>query len=338
MKKIVSLIMAVIMIAGICTTGASAVSDIHLDIGEAVIYKDDRKVSGIDAYLDGFGEIRVSNESDICKIFADELDGVVRLPLTTLIVTGWADYYGYAWSQSGNTLYIYTGTLDLIEGDELIYNPDSSGPADPTTNGKVYVNGIYRSNLSGVTTYGGEAFISSYATLKAIFPTEAAKVNTSAYMPTSSLRMWATQYKYSMVVSDNRVYLNNDGKTPIEMTLDGVLIDFPDQQPFVVAPGRTMIPIATFSENLGFKVTWEGKVSATSTYDRVKMEYNGKTLYLWIGSNQYWIGGKYYTMDVAPYVTNGRTMVPVYFIAEALGYTVKWDPSTQPSTVRVTSK
>lgn len=337
MKKIVSLIMAVIVLAGLFTTGASA-SEIHLDVGDADVYKDDRLVRNIDAYVDGFGEIRVESESDIVDIFADELDGVKRLPLTSLIVTDWADYYGYAWSQDDDTLYIYTDTSDPVIDDTLVYPGDDDGPADPTTNGKVYVNGIYRSNLSGVTTYGGEAFISSYATLKAIFPTEAAKVNTSAYMPTSSLRTWATQYKYSMVVSDNRVYLNNDGKTPIEMTLDGVLIDFPDQQPFVVAPGRTMIPIATFSENLGFKVTWEGKVSATSTYDRVKMEYNGKTLYLWIGSNQYWIGGRYYTMDVAPYVTNGRTMVPVYFIAEALGYTVKWDPSTQPSTVRVTSK
>lgn len=335
MKKItrfVSLLMAVFMLSGLFATAASA-ADIHLDTGSATVYVDDSKVKGISAYVDGFGEIRVDDEDDIRDIFEDELDGVKRLPLSSLIVTDWAEYYGYSWSQDDNKLYIYTDTSDT-----LVYPSNPSDPtlSDPTmTAAKVYVNGMYLADVSGVTTYGGEFFISSYATLKSIFPTEAANLSSYAYMEPTSLRTWATKYNYTMAVSSNRVYLNNDGKTAIEMTLNGNLVDFPDQQPFVVAPGRTMIPVRTVSEDLGCTVLWEGKVNG-ATHDRVKITKGDTVMYLWIGVDQFWIGGKYYKMDVAPYVLNGRTMVPARFVAEAFGYTIKYDSSTTVPTVRVT--
>lgn len=335
-KRFISMLMAIIMVVSLGTVSASAIT---LVVDTAKVYKDDARIN-VDAYVDGWGEIYVESESDILKIFEDELEGVRRLPLTSLVVTDWASYYGYAWSQSDNVLYIYTDTTDPEIGDELIYDPDGSSPDDPSsvtsqTTASVYINGMKRTTVTGVTTYAGEAFVDSVATLKAIFPTEASKVSSTTTMP-SSLRTWATQYKYTMTVSGSRVYLNNNGQTPIEMTLNGTLVDFPDQQPFVVAPGRTMVPIATLVSNLGFEVTWEGKIR-NATHDRVKLVWEGKTMYLWIGVDQYWINGKYYKMDVAPYVLNGRTLVPIAFIGEALGFSVKWDGSTTPSTVRVTT-
>lgn len=34
-------------------------------------------------------------------------------------------------------------------------------------------------------------------------------------------------------------------------------------------------------------------------------------------------------MDIAPYIKDGRTMLPVRFVAEALGFDVDWDKSTR---------
>ena len=34
-------------------------------------------------------------------------------------------------------------------------------------------------------------------------------------------------------------------------------------------------------------------------------------------------------MDVAPYIKNGRTMLPIRYIAEALGMSVSWDAKTR---------
>lgn len=40
------------------------------------------------------------------------------------------------------------------------------------------------------------------------------------------------------------------------------------------------------------------------------------------------VNGKEIASDPPPFVQDGRTFVPVRFVAEALGYPVKWDPQT----------
>ena len=48
-----------------------------------------------------------------------------------------------------------------------------------------------------------------------------------------------------------------------------------------------------------------------------------------IGSTDYKVNGSAAKMDAAPYINNGRTMLPVRFLAESLGATVGWDQDTQ---------
>ncbi|NLD18005.1 MAG: copper amine oxidase N-terminal domain-containing protein, partial [Tissierellia bacterium] len=38
-----------------------------------------------------------------------------------------------------------------------------------------------------------------------------------------------------------------------------------------------------------------------------------------------WVDGKYVTSDTRPFIEDGRTLVPVRFVAESLGYKVSWD-------------
>lgn len=52
-----------------------------------------------------------------------------------------------------------------------------------------------------------------------------------------------------------------------------------------------------------------------------------------IGSNtfQYYVNGELRTvkMDVAPYIKNGRTMLPLRYVSMAIGKSVGWTPATQ---------
>ena len=42
-----------------------------------------------------------------------------------------------------------------------------------------------------------------------------------------------------------------------------------------------------------------------------------------------WVDGKYVSTDAKPYIEDSRTLVPIRFIAEALGYNVEWVESSQ---------
>jgi len=45
------------------------------------------------------------------------------------------------------------------------------------------------------------------------------------------------------------------------------------------------------------------------------------------------VGGRTVKLDVPPTITNGRTLVPLRFVAENLGLTVSWDEVTRTVTL-----
>lgn len=54
-----------------------------------------------------------------------------------------------------------------------------------------------------------------------------------------------------------------------------------------------------------------------------------KLIFLQIGNATAKVGDEYRTLDSAPVIVNGRTMVPLRFVAEALGLQVRWDAATR---------
>lgn len=330
MKKtrFISALMAIIMMFGLLTSTATA-ADIHLNVGPATVYMDDARVYGINAYIDGENKVRVETEDDMRKIFNSEFQngGIYLSPGTGLIVTDWADFFGYGWSQSESTLYIYrngSSVPSYPNQPNIPANPNDKPPVE------VFVNGL-RINNAGVHTYGGEFFIETSDALRAIFPSET-KNNLPTVTGTTSLKTYATKYKYTLVSNGEKVYLYNNGNGPLEVTLNGTYVSFPDQQPYVVN-NRTMVPIRTLAETLGFTVEW------VSANNGIKLTKGNMTMWVWVGSTTYYINNVKYTMDVKPFVTNNeRTMVPIRFISEAFGYDVKWDGTGTVPVVRLTSK
>ena len=52
-----------------------------------------------------------------------------------------------------------------------------------------------------------------------------------------------------------------------------------------------------------------------------------------VGSKTAFVNTEEYTMDAEPVIINGRTMLPIRFVAENLGFTVEWNENTREITV-----
>lgn len=83
--------------------------------------------------------------------------------------------------------------------------------------------------------------------------------------------------------------------------------------------GRLLVPMRVIFEALGASLTWDG---ATQT---VKCQKGSIRIVLTVGSRTAFVNGVAVTLDAAPANINGRVLVPLRFISEALGAAVYWD-------------
>lgn len=87
--------------------------------------------------------------------------------------------------------------------------------------------------------------------------------------------------------------------------------------------GRVLIPLRAVVEALGAEVKWN---AATQTVSGVKGE---REFSLSIGSRAASVNGMSVNLDVPAQMFSGTTMVPLRFVAEALGAEVEWNAATQ---------
>jgi hypothetical protein len=100
----------------------------------------------------------------------------------------------------------------------------------------------------------------------------------------------------------------------------------PLERPLILGNGRSLAGLRQISETVGAAVTWrdETKTATFQTGERtVTVTIGSPVAQIWDGKEEH-----AYQLDVAPIILEGRTMLPVRFLAEALGLTVHWDPAT----------
>ncbi|MCL2201575.1 MAG: copper amine oxidase N-terminal domain-containing protein [Oscillospiraceae bacterium] len=112
---------------------------------------------------------------------------------------------------------------------------------------------------------------------------------------------------------------------PIFVTIGGSPLSF-DVPPKTV-DGRTLVPLRAIFEALGAEVNWD---DATQTITGTK---EGTTVVLPLGSTTPTVNGQTVTIDVPGMVQNGRTLVPLRFVAESFGVEVNWDGATRTVTI-----
>lgn len=108
--------------------------------------------------------------------------------------------------------------------------------------------------------------------------------------------------------------------TGVQVTLDGV--EIPLDVPGEIRDGRTLVPFRPIFEALGASVQFD-PVSQTVTAQRGQ-----DTLLLTVGSRVVEWRRSIIQVDVAPVIVDGRTLVPLRFVAQALGLHVRWDAAT----------
>ena len=87
----------------------------------------------------------------------------------------------------------------------------------------------------------------------------------------------------------------------------------------LILKGRTLLPIRSIVEAIGGVIKWnESERKVTILVGDTKIE-------MWIDSNNTRVNGSNSTTDVPPAIINGRTMLPLRFVAENLGAKVDWD-------------
>lgn len=90
---------------------------------------------------------------------------------------------------------------------------------------------------------------------------------------------------------------------------------------------RTMLPIRMIAEALGATVTWnDAEQKVTITKDDME-------IVIYIGQAFATVNNTPVALDAPAFIENGRTYLPLRFVAENLGATVTWDAQTQQVTI-----
>jgi photosystem II stability/assembly factor-like uncharacterized protein len=102
----------------------------------------------------------------------------------------------------------------------------------------------------------------------------------------------------------------------------------------IILNSRTLLPIRAVVEAVGGTIAWEALAR------KVTIVRNDKTLELWIGRNVAELNGQSISIDsdakVVPVIMNGRTLLPLRFVAEALTLDVQWNGTTKTVTITFT--
>ena len=116
-----------------------------------------------------------------------------------------------------------------------------------------------------------------------------------------------------------------DDANDIKVRVNGEIVSFPDQGPVIDSNSRTLVPVRFATEALGATVTWND-TTHTATISK-----NGISVDVAIGKKDITVtkgdDKTTTTMDTEAVLINNRTMVPIRFIAEALGAYVDWSDS-----------
>lgn len=115
------------------------------------------------------------------------------------------------------------------------------------------------------------------------------------------------------------------GDITIGTFVDGVDVDYEKYDSVLpqIKNGTTLVPVRAVTEAFDAAVTWNGE-------DRtVTVKSGDNEIVLKIDSAKAIVNGEEKELTAAPEIVEGRTIVPVRFIAQALGMDVEWDDASR---------
>jgi len=113
--------------------------------------------------------------------------------------------------------------------------------------------------------------------------------------------------------------MNQMGEYGIKVFANGNQVDFSTMgvQP-MIREGRTLMPVRALMAALGGQVNWDPStqtVTATNGNTTISMQ---------IGAGNMLVNGQPVSLDAPATIVNGRTMLPLRAMAQAMGMNVNW--------------
>ena len=119
----------------------------------------------------------------------------------------------------------------------------------------------------------------------------------------------------------------------INLAVNGMLVDFPDQKPYIDKNNRTMVPVRFPAETLGANVDWLSNTRQVHIVNKAHDALKDTDIMATIDRKDVIVNGQTKYMDTTAVITNSRTMVPVRFISEYLGAAVTWHDASRAAHV-----
>ena len=118
----------------------------------------------------------------------------------------------------------------------------------------------------------------------------------------------------------------------VEMLPDPVYVAYRDMllsfdTPPQIIDGSTMIPVRLLFETMGAGVSWDDSAKTAT------IKKDGTEIKITAGNDTALVNGEEKTMDVGAKIIDGRTLVPLRFLSESLGYTVTWNDEYRLATI-----
>lgn len=111
------------------------------------------------------------------------------------------------------------------------------------------------------------------------------------------------------------------------MKVNGEVVKFPNGQPTEIS-GRVMVPLRGVFEAMDAYVEYDPRLKT------VRAKKGNEDVELMIGDKVGKKNGAEIMIEVPPVIRNGSTLVPLRFLAEAMGGTVDYEKATR--TVNIT--
>ncbi|MDQ2087654.1 copper amine oxidase N-terminal domain-containing protein [Herbivorax sp. ANBcel31] len=122
---------------------------------------------------------------------------------------------------------------------------------------------------------------------------------------------------FSCSILSPEVYAESE----ISVYLNEELLQF-DVEPYI-KEGRTMVPFRVIFEAMNLDVSWN------ASNKTVYAKNDTTEIIIEIGESYSYVNGYRRTLDVPAEIVNGRTFVPLRFVAENSGGEVSWDGDTR---------
>ena len=213
-------------------------------------------------------------------------------------------------SHQNNMCRVIYETDDEIQSDTISTYSDLSGNV---------VRSKWMVNLAGED---GDLLTADY-----VYKLRLPKIDEAKTSSPISRYIWAT---------DDYVYIDQDIeyilRIPMSQLKDQIYVRLNDtilafDEPPVIENDRTLVPMRFLFEQMGADVEWD-QATRTAT-----ASMNGATVSFSIDDTTAQVNGTAATMDVPARLINDKTMVPLRFLSENMGYTVTWDEAARTAVI-----